>query len=346
VRPEDSGKTLFFLVTPRAAIGAPAGNSAASGGLLISAAPPSSSKILIKENFGGAGAALNGKAADTFDAAITAVGGSSTWVAAANFLDNGAVTLATRQAAYLNLGNYINNAKRTAAGFFKLSMTISSTTGTWLSLGFATNAASNTLKDFTDTGSGTGITAGIATILYRATNAMPTPNALACFAGPRNVLGFGNVTNVTGSRTLTVTLDLTQATYNGTTTFGKVTWSDSVLGALTNYTYTSAQNFGSVLITESAASASTISALTLTQVWPPVLQISPSGGNLNFKWDSRSGKQYDLLATNNLVAPIATWPPYHDGAITYTNIPAAGTNVLTNVAKTGPANFFILNEKP
>jgi hypothetical protein len=88
-----------------------------------------SSKILIKENFGGTGAALNGTTTDTFDAAITAAGGSSTWVAAANFLDNGVVTLATKQAAYLNLGSYINNAKGTVDGKFNVTMTISPTCG-------------------------------------------------------------------------------------------------------------------------------------------------------------------------------------------------------------------------
>ncbi|MCX6630380.1 MAG: hypothetical protein NTW28_22400, partial [Candidatus Solibacter sp.] len=208
VQAGDSGKTLFFQVTPRAATGSPTGSAAASGGVPIPAAPPGASKILIKEDFGGTGAALHGTTADTFDAAITAAGGSSTWVAAANFLDNGAVTLATRQAAYLNLGNYINNARGTAAGLFNLTMTIWPTTGTWISLGFATNNTPNTLKDFTDTGSGAATAVGMATILYRATNATPTANALACFAGPKSALGFGNITGITGNRTVAVTLDL------------------------------------------------------------------------------------------------------------------------------------------
>jgi lysophospholipase L1-like esterase len=45
VQPEDADKTLFFLVTPRAATGASAGNSTASGGILISTAPPSSGSV-------------------------------------------------------------------------------------------------------------------------------------------------------------------------------------------------------------------------------------------------------------------------------------------------------------
>jgi hypothetical protein len=269
--------------------------------------------MLIKESFGGTGAALNGTTADTFDAAITAAGGSSTWVAAGNFLDNGVVTLATRQAAYLNLGNYINNSRGTAAGLFKLTMTISPTTGTWISLGFATNNTPNTLKDFTDTGSGTATTVGMATIIYRATNATPTANALACFAGPKTALGFGNITNITGNRTLTVTFDLTPAKYNGTTTFGKVTWSDSVLGMLTNYTYTSAQNFRSILISESASSSGTISALTLTQVTTrlKIASIRVSGGNATLTIEGKASTNYVCKSSDDLhtaFALIATTP--------------------------------------
>jgi hypothetical protein len=80
----------------------------------------------------------------------------------------------------------------------------------------------------------------------------------------------------------------------------------------------------------------------------PTLLIAPSGQNLTFQWDNLAGKQYDLLATNNVAAPVATWPPYNDGVITYTNIPASGSgvNVVGNVVKVGPANYFILIEKP
>ena len=306
---------------------------------------------IVAENFGGTGAALNGKTADTFAAAVTAAGGSGTWGAGAAFLDNGTVSVdALQNSAYLNLGSYINNTKGTASGMFDLTMTISPTTGSWISLGFATQNNPNTAKNFTDTGSGAaGTTTGIGTILYRATDAAPTADALACFGGTGNANGLGNITDITGNRTLTVTLDLTPAGgYNGTSNFGRVTWSDSVLGTLTNYTYTSARDFRSILISEANSSGGAVSGLTLTQILPPTLQISSHGGNLDFNWGSLAGKQYDLVATNSLTAPIATWPPYNDGVTTYTNIPAAvtGLNVLTNVKKVGPANFFILIEKP
>ena len=346
VKAGDSGRKLFFQVTPRAASGSPTGSPVASAGVPIPAAPPVSSKILIKENFGGTGLALNGTIADTFDVAIAAAGGSGTWAASGNFLDNGVVTLATRVGAYLNLGSYIDDTRGTADGKFDLTMTISPTTGTWISLGFATQNAPSTTKDFTNSGSGTSNTTGIATIVYRATNA---PGEIDMWGGPLTAGAVDGPDNNTGNRTLTVSLDLTPAGgYNGVNNFGKVTWSDSVLGALGGYTYTSAQNFQSMLVTDSLNSSGTISALTLTQIWPPVLQITLNGENLDFKCGSRAGKKYDLVATNNLVAPIVTWPPYNDGATTYTNIPASGTgvNVLTNVARVGAVNFFVLVERP
>ena len=314
---------------------------------LILAATSANAGVIVAENFGGTGAALNGTTADTFNAAVTAAGGSATWGAGAAFLDNGTVTVDTLQnSAYLNLGSYINNAKGTASGMFDLTMTISPTVGNWISLGFATNTTPITTKNFTDTGVGVAnSTVGIATILYRAVSA---PGELDMFGGLKSGSAVDGPDGNTGNRTVTVTLDLTPAFYNGSTTFGKVTWSDSVLGMLTNHTYTTEPSFGSILISDSASSAGTVSALTLTQILPPALQIAPNNGNLRFEWGSLAGKQYDLVATNNLAAPIATWPPYNDGVTTYTNIPAAGTslNVLTNVVKVGPTKFFILIEKP
>jgi len=228
--------------------------------------------VIVAENFGGTGAALNGKTADTFDAAITAAGGSSTWAAAANFLDNGVVALATRQAAYLNLGSYIETAKGTATGLFDLTMTISPTTGSWISLGFARENTPNTLKDFTNNGQVGTATTGIGTIIYRNTG------ELDMFGGPGNGGVVDGPNGNTGNRTLTVRLDLTPAGgYNGTSNYGTVSWFDSVLGNVgllgdiptSSYTYTSAQNFGSILISESATSSGTISGLSLSQIPEP-----------------------------------------------------------------------------
>ena len=75
---------------------------------------PANAGLIVAEDFGGSGVALNGTSADTFDAGIVAKGGSSNWTANAAFLDNGFVTLATRVGAYLNLGSYIDDAAGTA----------------------------------------------------------------------------------------------------------------------------------------------------------------------------------------------------------------------------------------
>lgn len=225
--------------------------AAASAGLIL-AATSANAAVIVAESFGGSGAALNGTAAGTFAAGITSAGGSSTWTAGTDFLDNGVVTdNAAKSAAYLNLGSYINDTKGTAAGMFELTMTISKTTSTWLSLGFATSNTPGTGGDFT------GLS-GMGNIIYRA------DGELDMWAGPGATFGSNDGPNGnSGARTLTVSLDLTPAGgYNGTTNFGTVSWSDSGLGDLGSVTYTSAANFGSILISESA-SGGTVSALSL-----------------------------------------------------------------------------------
>jgi hypothetical protein len=299
--------------------------------------------VLVNHRFTDGGDALDTTPADYFDAGITAAGGSNIWGAGVAFLDNGTVLLdAIQNGAYLNLGSYVNGAQGTVNGKFNLTMTISPTTGNWISLGFATQNTPSKQRNFTNTGTGDATT-GIGTIVYRANG------ELDMWGGPLTANAVDGPDANTGDRTLTVTLDFTPAGgYDGVGNFGTVIWSDSLLGPLGSYTYTSPQSFGSILITEATSSAGTINGLTLTQVLVPTLLIAPSGQNLTFQWDNLAGKQYDLLATNNVAAPVATWPPYNDGVITYTNIPASGSgvNVVGNVVKVGPANYFILIEKP
>jgi hypothetical protein len=226
--------------------------------------------VIVAENFGGNGSGgLAGTGADTFSPGITAAGGSATWAANSGFKDNGSVSV-NKKAAYLNLGSYINNAKGTANGLFELTMTISETTGSWISVGFGQENTPSTDRDFTGgtvvSPTPTLTTNGMGTIFYRAQTASPA-GELDMVGGPGSGNAIDGPDDNTGSRTLTVTLDLTPAGgYNGTTNFGKVTWSDSVLGVLGSYTYTTARNFGSILITGSATTAGTISSLTLTQI--------------------------------------------------------------------------------
>jgi len=220
-----------------------------AGVLLGMSLPTLADTVIVAEDFVDA---LNATTAETFDAAIVTAGGSATWVAGTDFLDNGVVTdNSTKSAAYLGLGSYINDTKGTAAGMFDLTMTISETTSAWLSLGFATSNTPGTGGDFT------GLS-GMGTIIYRASG------ELDMWAGPGTSFGGtdgpdGN----SGARTMTVTLDLTS--HDGLTDFGTVSWSDSSLGSLGSVPYTSDVDFGSILISESA-SGGTISALTLTQI--------------------------------------------------------------------------------
>jgi hypothetical protein len=81
--------------------------------------------------------------------------------------------------------------------------------------------------------------------------------------------GLGNATGVdegaipyTGFRTLTVALDLTG--HNGTSNFGTVSWSDSVVGPLGSHNFTANRNFSSILITQ-ATTYGTINGLSLVQ---------------------------------------------------------------------------------
>jgi hypothetical protein len=220
--------------------------------------------VIVSEDFGGNGSGgLNGTAADTFSPGITAAGGSAMWVANSGFLDNGLVSNISRRAAYLNMGSYINNAKGTAKGLFTLTMTISETSGTsWLSLGFGQENTPSTDKDFTNASSlnpqPTLTTNGLGTIIYRVQTSS-TGGELDMYGGPGSANAIDGPDFNTGPRTLTVTLDLTPA--GGT--YGKVTWSDSVLGVINSYTYTAARTFNSILITGSATG--TISNLTLSQ---------------------------------------------------------------------------------
>jgi hypothetical protein len=237
---------------------------------VVLTAVSANAEVIVAENFGGNGSGgLAGTAADTFSSGITTAGGSATWAADSGFLDNGSVNV-NKKAAYLNLGSYINDTKGTANGLFELTLTISETTGSWISVGFGQENTPSTDRDFTG---GTVVgpaptltTNGLGTIIYRAQTSSPA-GELDMFGGPSNQNVVDGPDGNTGSRTLTVGLDLTPSGgYDGTTNFGTVTWSDSVLGVLGSYTYTAARNFGSILITGSATTAGTISSLTLSQI--------------------------------------------------------------------------------
>lgn len=221
----------------------------------------SSAVPLVLEHFNASGSSLSGTSADVFDAAITTAGGSAVWGAGAGFLENGAVGATSNSQAFLNLGSYINGTKGTPAGKFELTMTISENDPSWISLGFAGTGTPGTAGNFTTTGT------GVATIIYRGqTGGVAAPNVngeIDMFAGLGNATGVDEgAIPYTGIRTLTVALDLTG--HNGTTNFGTVTWSDSVVGNLGTHAFTANRNFNSILITQ-ATSNGTINGLALYQ---------------------------------------------------------------------------------
>jgi len=73
------------------------------------------------------------------------------------------------------------------------------------------------------------------------------------------------------------------------------------------------------------------------------LKIARSGGNLDFEWNSRAGKQYDLLSATSLNTPPETWSVYQS----HEDIPAdeSGANILTGVTPDGAVRFFALREE-
>jgi len=235
---------------------------------LVATAGPFVPVTLVEHQFDGGGVPLNGvgvvSEGGIFDAAITSAGGSGTWAAGSSFLANGVVEVdgGAQNSAYLNLGSYINDAKGTAAGLFELTYTVSPTAGEWISLGFSVENTPSTTRNFTNTTGAGGSTTGIATIIRREVGDWD----LDMIGGPTNSNRVdGPEPTDPVDRTLSVTLDFTPAGgWNGTTNWGTVTWSDSVLDDLGSHTYTDDYSFGAILITEANVSGGTISNLSLT----------------------------------------------------------------------------------
>ena len=227
-----------------------------------SAAAPDGA-ILIEEDFGGSGTAgLGGTSADLFDAVLINAGGSATWQAGTAFRADGSVTANTAQtSASLDLGTYLNSRKGQPDGKFILTASISESSGAWISLGFSQLSTPSTTQNFT-------AASGIATLIYRAQDGSPA-GEFDLFPILNNNVIDGPDGN-TGTRTLSVTLDLTPTGgYNGGNNHGTVIWTDSVLGTLGSHTFAAGVNFGAILLSEANSSAGRVSSLTLRQILPP-----------------------------------------------------------------------------
>ena len=73
------------------------------------------------------------------------------------------------------------------------------------------------------------------------------------------------------------------------------------------------------------------------------LAVSRTGNQLAFTWNSRAGKQYDLLSATSLDTPRGTWPVYQS----YQDLPAdpSGANLLAGIPLDGAIRFFAVREE-
>jgi hypothetical protein len=185
-------------------------------------------------------------------------------------------------------------------------MTISETSGGWVSMGFATGNTPATDQNFT-------IFNGVASVIYRGQQGQIAPIAngeIDMFGGLNNTNGVDGPDLQTGFRTLTVNLDFTPAGgYNGTSHFGTVSWSDSVLGTLGSYTYTQARTFGAIAISQAATG--TVNGLALYQIastntfanWISGFNVSTlTGAGDDADGDGLANSVENFLGTNPSVA--------------------------------------------
>jgi hypothetical protein len=92
--------------------------------------------------------------------------------------------------------------------------------------------------------------------------------------------------------------------------------------------------------------AADVAALDALLVGDPIqIQVVAGGSTVDFVWNSRVSKLYDIVSTTSLSFP--DWQPYNDGVTTYENIAGdvSGTNTVTGVQTVGPARFFKVLEK-
>jgi len=236
---------------------------------LVSVQLASATTTLISHTFDGAGTdALNGLGADTFSSAITTAGGSSTWTAAAGYLADGSIS--GNGAAFLDVGSFINDAKGTSAGLFTLSVILDRPANpkSWVSYGF--------LVDGATTGSTfTGIDSA-ATIIYRSgtggvdgfaglkTGGSVEGSTLSPSGDPFSPAATGQL--------LTTVLDLTSSAYNGTSSFGSVSFYGGAVDAanfLGSASISAEMDFAKLALTTTGGGTGQVSYIELSQIPEP-----------------------------------------------------------------------------
>ena len=232
-----------------------------------------SAGVIVTENFDGSATGLNGKTADSFDEAFSTTG---VWASTGLYKRDGTVvphTSSVNRSANLDLGSYINDTKGNANGLFDLTMTVTETgtlNGEILTLGFS-NFASGGMT----TGADFEVRGGVATIGLRGNGIVDM------WAGSGTSNGVDGGTSVASTRILTASLDL--RTWNDTTDYGTVTWSDNIVGTLGSYAFTADTDFNYILLSSRENPSGTFDNLTLTQI-PESSTYALLGGLLSLCW--------------------------------------------------------------
>ncbi len=218
--------------------------------------------LLIEHSFGGDGAEnLHGTDADTFN-----ITGTRSWSAHPDFKADGSIAVTTEnRGAWLNLGDYINDAIGTADGKFTLTTTIQQPSGgLWVSGGFAVD---NSPLDYIFPA---GSIDGLATSLVRSEETSTSNTNY--FPGPGTSGTNFNAGNLTGTVTFTTVLDFTPAGgYNvSNKNFGTVTFANSVNSNTFTSTYDSNYKFNYIGFTASGTDLTgQVDFLQLTQIPEP-----------------------------------------------------------------------------
>lgn len=189
----------------------------------IAMAIPCSAAVIVSDPFSGSPeVALNNGVAIMSQEVLDA-GGNASWTANAAFNADGSVAFSSGSGlARLALGDYIWDAKGTESGLFTLAATISITSGAWISVGFYHTEAST--NSYFSNGISGNPGPGMATALLRSNNTINYYRGKG--VGSNSTPG-----SATGSVTFTIALDL--RSWDGSTNFGTVTFSNDSVGSPT-----------------------------------------------------------------------------------------------------------------
>lgn len=229
--------------------------------------------IIVSEAFGGLAAdPLNGTTADTFDAAITTAGGSSTWVGSTDFAADGStpVSTSTLSGIWLDLGDYINDHKGEADGIFELTATMTHASGSStnnlaaLAIGFRVDSTPNPAQHF--------LFGGVASWWQRGNGTLSE-----MIIGPGNGNRVATADVPAGDTPVTVTITLDLSTHNGVDDFGSVSYESSQfpINPVNNgdpdlpFDLTADVDFRYLLVSESRQTGGTFDNLSLVQVPEP-----------------------------------------------------------------------------